>query len=339
MDKIHFVITNRDGCSIALPPTAYDVHLYQSVATLCNVSSHFGIELLGETIVSPQLFQNRAIAYIPKIALIANDLYQIWGDGFRIPLYIHYLNISKDDIAVYASLSRMFGGPRPNVHEFDWYQFIQKCAESELCAVKDLCDRFQKKFACGDTGELRVIHIHQKLTGSFDLSFLPMTVVAVMIDRNAFTRICGLDQLAGKRLVNLEIQGSPLDIDLAPLTRSSPQSVGNPLRYIRVAARQISQTLLGINGDAVPTRNPRWGKRFGMVVHKAALEWFPSSILAFMTVGHRHIAKIKGDAINQTMQEIIRGFERAGKSQQVNASHQVDPQTYRTRRGMRTTVF
>ena len=102
---------------------------------------------------------------------IAREMYHNWGEGFIIPLRIHTLTVSEDDVSDYNALTRMFGGSESNVHDFEWYQFIQQCAESKICAVQDLCARFRRHFICDDDGHLTVLMIHEKLRGYLDLTF------------------------------------------------------------------------------------------------------------------------------------------------------------------------
>ena len=315
LQVIHFIVSNRGGCSVDLSPTASSEDLYQIIATKCDISSRFDIQLLGETIVSPLSLSNRSIDQIPQIVSLANDLYHIWGQEFRIPLKIYPVHdFSEGDIApipltavtsgiqtqrhiaVYASLSRIFGGSDSNVYSFEWYRFIQQCTLSQECTVQDLCDRFNKCFACNQAGHLSILNIHQKLTGKFDLTYLPRTVANIWLDRNSFTNIVGLDQLKGKQLKFMDIRGSPLEIDLEPFTRSSPRSIGNPLRYIRVSASQISGSLLGIRGDRLP-KDGRSRERLSMMICLAASDWFNSSILDDMMVGHKRIRR-EGDGHN-----------------------------------------
>ena len=183
----------------------------------------------------------------------------------------------------------MFGGSDSNVPNCKWYQFILQCVQDKSCIIQDLCDHFGDYFLCRD-GILSSIKLHQKLTGNVNLHFLPGTVATLLLDRNSFTEISGFDQLTGKHLGYLDIRGSPLEIDLRPLIASTPHSIGNPMRGLRVSAHQISWSLLGMQQRRNP-QNALVHERFATIVHGAVPDWFYSSILQYMTVGHIRLTK------------------------------------------------
>ena len=110
-DKINFVVTNREGCTIALPPTATLIDLRNSVAESCNVSFHFELQMVGETIVSTRPSTNQSLGQIPDIVSMAETMHDIWGSGFRIPLRIYPVIASEDDLADYitdASVTELY---------------------------------------------------------------------------------------------------------------------------------------------------------------------------------------------------------------------------------------
>ena len=290
-DSIKFVVTNRGGsnCSFALDATASVMDLKRSVVDSCTVSSNFDIQLFGETIVSSQTPINEIIAGNTHIMTASHDLYQIWGNGFRIPITMH--PIMAQNVNIFESLSKLFGGPRSNVYKHDWYKFILQCLdESPKCTVQDLCDRWEY-FTC-DNGALISIKLRQKLTGHIDLTLLPDSIVSLALARNWFTEIIGLEKLAGKRLQYLDVRGSPLEIDLEPLTKTSWKSILNPLTFIRVNVYQISRSLLGIGiRQQKHPDNHREREEMNNQVHDAALKWFRSSILDCMTLGRSRFTK------------------------------------------------
>ena len=285
LNSINFVVTNVDGCSIALPQTSYEVDLYRSIVVRCDVSYQFEIQLSEETIVSALSFSNQTIAEIPRIISVANDLYQIWGQGFRIPLKLNALKVSPDDVAIYVSLTQMFGGSDCNVHEFDWFRFIKRCAKSGMCALQNLCDLFEKEFDC-DHGELWSLNLNG-LKGYINLAYLPSTVSVLLIDKNEFTGIGGLDRLAGKRLKLMDIRTNPLNLDLEPFIRSSPRSIGNPLKRLRISGHQIAFYFLGISQEeAREYKDGREQRAMQSRVQKALIPWFHSSVLEVLRLGH-----------------------------------------------------
>ena len=284
---LHFVCTGCVECSFSLPSSAFISDLRDSIAVACVSSSPFEIKLIGETIVSSQTPTNETIAEIRNVRSLEKDLHQIWGKNLRIPLTVHK---TKEDITVCGSLAQMFAGSHSNAFNFEWYRFIKRCAANQACTVQDVCDRFGSHFMCDDDGKLISINLHQKLTGHIHLSFLPDTVVTLMLERNLFSGIFGLDQLVGKQLNFLDLRENPLDIDLKPLRNVYSDSMDNPLRYIRVSAYQISWSLLGIRRD---TRYAPQSVRddFSFTVQEAMVPWFRLSILNCMTLGRNRFKK------------------------------------------------
>ena len=309
-DLINFVVTNLGGCSFSLEATASVLNLKRSIADSCNVSPQFEIQLLRETIVSLQTPSTQVIAEIPKIISVVNDLNHIWNHGFRIPITVHPIIPAVRNTTALESLSKLFGGADPNVYDRDWYRFILQCwEESPTCTIQDLCDRFEKHFKCSG-GKLESINLHQKLTGHVDLNFLPNTVVALMLERNLFTDILGLEQLNDKVLTFLDIRSNPLEIDLGSFVAPKPPSLfsGNSLRYIRVNVHQISWHLLGIRCDKLPKSDPV-REKFTNIVHEAVRNWFPSSILDGMTVGY-NILKKDDSRSDRPLYERISSYRR-----------------------------
>ena len=290
-DSIQFVVTNCGvaECSFALNATASVMDLKRSVVDSCNVSSQFDIQLLGETIVSSQTPINQTIVENTNIITAAHDLYQIWGNGFRIPITMHPIMVAVQKMNIFESLSKLFGGTSSNVHDFEWYQFILQCRdEIPKCKIQDLCDRWEY-FTCNN-GELTAIKLRQKLTGHIDLHFLPDTIVSMLLAQNLFTEIFGLEHLADKSLSFLDIRSNPLELDLEPFTKASHQSIRNPLTYLRVNVDQISWSLLGIRQKKHP-ENYRVREGLLIKVHRAAVKWFRSSILDCMTLGRSSFTK------------------------------------------------
>ena len=286
LKTIRFVVTNYGGCSLAFPSTVPAVDMRAAITELCHLSFPFDIQLFGETIVSSHTPLNQTVAGIAKINSVANDLEEIWGGGFTIPLTVHPIS---EDIAVYAELARLCSGLDSNMHEFEWYRFIVQCVHSKSCTVQELCDSFWTKFGCQD-GKLTTVKIQYRLTGIIDLNFVPSTLNALLVDHNAFSDLIGLDQLSRKQLRLLDVRGSPLDIDLEPLTQSSSRSAGNPLRYIRASPNQVSWSLIGIRQETFPGYD-QFNDAVFLATRQAAIQWFPSSILDGMTLGRRHRLK------------------------------------------------
>lgn len=283
---MHFFVADYGGRTITVPSSAPVRHLYGKIAQKYNISDSFKIKILGETIVP----SNTVINHIPVIASMKNHLQDIWGDGFRIPITVHPIITSPQHMTAFGMLSELFTGLKDNMHDCEWCKFILQCADSGSCTIQDLCDRFREHFLCDDDGQLISIKMNQKLTGTIDLNFLPHTVSTMIMARNSFTKITGLDQLTGKQLRYLDVRGSPLEFDLEPLTNQSSRSIGNPLRYIRVNIYQIRWSLLGIHPSNCPKNNHR-DQESAMTVHRGALRWFPSSILECMTLGRSRFTK------------------------------------------------
>lgn len=291
VEYYHFVVLNRDGCSFALKATATALDLKSAIADSCNLSSRFDIQLFRETIVSSRTPNDKTIAEIASIIAVANDLYQIWGEGFMIPLRVQPIITSPHNMTLFDSLLYLFGGLHPNVHIFEWFRFIRKCALSESCTAHDLCARFADHFMCLE-GELWTIKMSLKLTGHIDLHFLPNSVVSLLLTRSSFTEIIGLDDLAGKQLRYLDVRGNPLEIDLDLFTLSSVCAPHNPLSSLRVNVYQISWSLLGIRHDkCTRSHNYELPEEFFVTVHQAASRWFQSSTLDSMMVGRTRFTK------------------------------------------------
>lgn len=111
-------------------------------------------------------------------------------------------------------------------------------------------------------------------------------MVKLILDRNEFTEIFGLDQLPGKQLEMLDLRSNPLEIDLEALLNSSHRPDGSSLRYIRVSVYQISWSLVRIRHRK---RNDYY--RFPLEFHRAVTSWFRSSILTHMMVGCTHFTR------------------------------------------------
>ena len=143
---MQFVLANRIGPVVTLRPDVSVTGLHGAVAESYNVSSPFELQLFGETIVSSRSLTDQPLEEIPRIVSIAQDLNEVYGPRFRVPLRMHRLLASDSDIATYASLARMFGGPDSNIHEFEWYRFILNCVESRSCSIQELPKRFRHQF-------------------------------------------------------------------------------------------------------------------------------------------------------------------------------------------------
>ena len=267
-------------CSFALPPTATLIDLEKEVASVCSLQYPFEIQLFAKPIVSVGLSNTEMIAQNPCIKSAWNTLSDFWNltIGLRIPLKVQAP--SNPDSAMYLSLLQMFGGLEANALEFEWFQFIQECAQSKSCSVQDLCDRF-KGFSCRD-GELNWIGLNgwsaQRLRGTIDLFFLPATVTKLEVMRNMLTEIHGLDRLVGKQLHSLRVVKNPLEIDLNHFVPSD-SSPENPLRFISVGACQISRSLSVI--PVTPVDSPWFGQR----VNRAVEEWITTSCLDQICIG------------------------------------------------------
>lgn len=278
----NFVVANWNGCSFALPSTASTMELHKTAAESCDVSFPFAIELsTGEVIAS----SNQSISEHPDIVTVAKILGDIWdGASFRIPLNMYPLSKSESDLSVFKSLVRVFGGPGSNVHTFAWYQWILQCIYIESCSVLELCDRFRNFFGCSNDGKLTGIYLKaEKMKTFLDLSALPASVELFTAARYSLTEIKGLDKLSGKQLRCLDVRRNPgLQIDLEPLTRSSPRSTGNPLRFLCADGVQISRSLIG---DDFQSENPKRQDKHNKGLHRLAEKWVKTSVLNRLVMG------------------------------------------------------
>lgn len=278
--EIHFVIIDKlMEWSFALPPTATLMDLQKAVALEWSLQYPFEVRLLGETIVSARSASDENISSNPNIRFAWKLLSDFWSVsvGFRIPLTVHH----NADTQVYFSLLRMLAGCVSNEHKLEWFQFIQQCAQSKLCSVQDLCDKFKDHFSCYN-GELKWIGLSGRtLRGTIDLSFLPSTVTKMDLEHNLLTRIYGLDRLAGKQLASLKIKKNPLEIDLQPFVRSD-SSKNNPLRFIWVNLHQICGSL----HESGYTQRKEPGAGDGMArVNRVVGKWINYSILDHLYIG------------------------------------------------------
>lgn len=248
---INFIVTNSDGPSVlSLPHNASVIDLHAAAVVSCGVLFPFELQLAGETITSSLSQSNQSIDQIPIIISTANDLHDIWGSvGFRIPLKISRIVLfpTNEDIAIYASLYRMFGGPGSNIHKFEWYQYIMHCVESGSCFVDNLCYRFHAHFRCTIRKHLSGLLIdmdlrRQNICGHLNISEIPRTVKKMDISRNSLNAIVGFDHMAHSNLKYLDIVRNPLDLDM----RSFMAPNNNPLRVLRVQACQVSLSLIGL---------------------------------------------------------------------------------------------
>ena len=282
-DRIQFVPVhaNHIGPVVTLGQDASADELHDAIAESCNISFPFELHLTGNIIASSRSLTNQALKGIPSIVSMARDLDEIYGPGFRIPLRMHRLIQSEQDFTVFASLARMFGGSRSNIHEFEWYRLVLRCLQSQSCDSKMICERFKKLFLCeGDTINLMALEA-QYIRGHLDLSATPRAVKAINLKKNLLTRITGLNQLAGKQLKFLDIRRNPLEIDLKEL-QSTPQMTeteSSPLKVLRVNYNQISQSLIG-----------KYQTKKGTLceeLHQAAIKWIESSTLDAIVIGRR----------------------------------------------------
>ena len=284
VDMIHFIVVNHDGCPFDLEATTSVLDLENIIAYLYNISFPVRIQLLGKTIPSSKSLVNLTIAEIPSIISLANDLYEIWGDGFLIPLTISKLP-SEEDIAVYISLSLMFRGPDTNIHEFEWHQFISQCVWSESCVAQELCDKFYN-FHCED-GKLIVISLAgRRITGSLDLVHLPSSVQKILVERNLLTEILGIEYLVGKQLMFLDIRNNPVDIDLELFDKRSIRSIGNPIKILRVSPYQVSWYLLG-KRPWISQSDVSIHQLFTKEVDQALTHWMSCSTLDSIYLGRK----------------------------------------------------
>ena len=286
LEAIHFVVINGNGSAVTLGPGASVSELQSAIAVSYNVSFPFELRLFGETIVSSLVSSrsstNQLLRGIPSIVSIVNDLDEIWGPGFRIPLKMYPVTALEHDSAVYASLVQMFGGPDSNIYEFEWYQFVLHCLETRSCLIQDVCGpRFEKRFLC-EYGKIKVISLEsQFIRGHLNLSAIPRTVRIINLRKNALTTILGLDQLAGKELMWLDVRQNPLEIDLKML-QSTPQRLeSSPLKVIQINHPQIMRSLIGEH-----CKYPRKQcARFYEKVYEAAIRWIETSTLDSIVFG------------------------------------------------------
>lgn len=277
------ILDDKNGnCQFALPPSATLLDLQTTVSAACGYQHLFDIQLAGETIVPSRCTNNYHLKISEHhwIALTWRILSEIWNIavGFKISLRVHSIRPTREDIQTYFLLCQMFGGPESNAQDFDWYHFIQQCAESQSCLVTDLCDRFDKLFICDGETLTQIILTNQNLRGIVNLSSLPPTVMLLDLEENALSGIFGLNQLGGKQLRSLKIRRNPLKIDLQPLVRSEV-SGNNPFRVLWVMIHQIT--------DSFPeTRRKGNFKRMG---YRVAQDWINFSILDRIMIGWHHV--------------------------------------------------
>ena len=88
------------------------------------------MQILGETIPSSE----QPLNSFPSIVKTANELYDVWGPGYSIPVKVHridpVLEHNNVDSEVYASIFRMFGGPESNIYRYEWNKFVVQCLQS-----------------------------------------------------------------------------------------------------------------------------------------------------------------------------------------------------------------
>ena len=140
----------------------------------------------------------------------------------------------------------------------------------------------------------------QQIKGHLELSFTPRTVRKVHLKGNVLTKINGLDRLAGKWLMWLDIRGNSSEIDLR-LIEASPQDPNdNPLKVLRVNLCQISRSLLGKQYEFTDAFTDR--------VHQATSRWIDISVLDLIVIGHRAKNRYiwrKGQGMNQSFVDFI----------------------------------
>ena len=285
--EINFVIpkSKDEECSIPLPPTATVMDLKKEIAMKCDFQYPVQIRSLGETIVPSRLSWTETIAENPTIQSTWNILADFWNvtSCFRIPLKIQAP--SEEDTAVYTSLLQMFGEVGANVHDHEWYQFMQQCNKHNLCSVQDLCDGYYRQFMCG-YGQLKSILLdRQRLIGILDVSYVPSTVTRLDASRNHLTMIHGVNRLAGKQLETLVLMKNRLEFNLRPFVRSD-LSKDNPLRCIVVSATQVARFLL--RGNRMQRYDGKDSIGLGQRISQAADNWINSSILDHVIFGSRN---------------------------------------------------
>ena len=282
---VNFVVTNSDARSISMRSSASIIDLHREAAKTFRFP--FELELLGKTITSSKTENNQSIDQIPTIISIMNEMKQIWGsNSFRIPLKLRRITRipSHQDIAVYASLSRMFGGTGSNIQQFEWYRFITRCVERRSCCVEELCSRYPVKFKCQNESHLIKIDFErQHIYGYLNLSEIPRTVETLVVSRNDLNAIVGLEHTTDSNLKYLNIIRNPLDFDLRPLTSNNSLI---PLKVLRVQSSHISKSLIGVpfsqwqNGALVDA------------VYDALLQWISTSSLDRIVLEQRHTRKV-----------------------------------------------
>lgn len=286
-ETIHFVVANHGGVSFPLLATASVMALHKSVKDICKVNSSIEIQVLGQTIPNQRSNRNQSINNIPILRSFMDDMKVIWGPGYRIPIHVHQSITSEKDMIAYASLSRMFGQShnysRSNVIEEDWYRFVLECLKSRSCLIQDLCERFNKLFFCDKNG-LVIINLQgQHLSGSIDISKIPRSVQKVLLERNSFRNISGLDHLSGTALRYLDVRGNPLQIDLRQLSISSAGSVHNPLKMLRLNLQQVNRYAMGLhftdNADGLEAR------LMDQLIYSRLYQWIKTSVLEVIVIG------------------------------------------------------
>lgn len=285
-DTVHFVLSEGDGCSFALPLSASVMDLHRKATNISKVSSLFEVQFRGETIANSHSDPFKTINEIPSIRSAIQDLESIWGTGYRIPIKLRRPIPSEYDWTVYASLIRMFDGSDPNMYIRSWYQFIMHCVKSWSCLVQDICDKFAKLFYCRDGVLISITLQRQRIVGLLDLSVVPQTVTRLELERNLFTKVIGLDQLSGKELSYFDIRNNPLALNLDHLISSSNASkVDNPLKVLRVNLFQISHSLIGKRVHRTDGHKQLAG--FYENVSEAATRWIAQTTLDRMIIGRR----------------------------------------------------
>lgn len=294
-ETIPFVVANRGECSFSIPSTASVVDLHRTVVETCNVSPAVEVQLLGETIAHSQSDPNQRIADISSIPSIVREMQTIWGRGYRIPIKLRRPLASSDDWAVYSSLCHMFNGSELSVYSKPWYHFARYCLASHSCLIQDICDRFEKSFHCVKGQLITINLLGQRVVGYLDLTVIPQTVKKILMQRNHFTEIIGLDQLAGNEVRILDLRGNPVEIDLNLLT---PSDVSNhSLKVLRFNLNQVSRSLVG----KYCHENYKGDIGFCEEVYQAIMRWMGSTALDLVVVGRQHPKRIR----RQTSQTLL----------------------------------
>lgn len=318
---IHFVVANRSGCTFSLHSTTSAADLYKSAKECCNITSIIEIQLLGETIANWRSDHNLTLNQIPSLKSLMEELEQLWGPGYRIPIHLHRPIPSEKDWITYASMIQMFGPfgqSHSNLLEKDWYRFILKCLGSRSCLVQDLCEHFNKIFYC-DNGEMIMLNLQgQHLNGSIDISKIPESVEKLLFERNSFFTIKGLNQLGGTKLRYLDIRGNPAEINLNDLSVSSAGSKGNPLKLLRVSLRQISQCTVGVQ---FTVKSGGGSRMIDELVYAATKQWIKTSTLDVIVIGRAHPKYINRerilshtDAHREMRKRIFKKYDNRGHS-------------------------